>query len=301
MKRHNDFSPRPNYRAKLNEVGFDYEITQDKEYWREKVAYEFSREEINQIEKASNTLSEMCFKAVDYIIENNRFADLKIPEKFIPLIKKSWERDDFTLYGRFDLCFKDNEIKMFEYNADTPTSLLEASLAQYDWMKDNKLSDQFNFLHEQIIEQWRHYKTRYNPEMLYFATIEENQEDFRTTEYLMDLAHQAGLPVKFIYIDDIGSDGEYFYDLDDNKIKHLFKLYPWEWLVNENFADVLLKDNCLIIEPIWKMLLSNKALLPILWEMYPNHPLLLESHFSSEKFSGTYVKKPLLSREGATS
>lgn len=272
MKRHNDFSPRPNYRAKLNEVGFDYEITQDKEYWREKVAYEFSREEINQIEKASNTLSEMCFKAVDYIIENNRFADLKIPEKFIPLIKKSWERDDFTLYGRFDLCFKDNEIKMFEYNADTPTSLLEASLAQYDWMKDNKLSDQFNFLHEQIIEQWRHYKTRYNPEMLYFATIEENQEDFRTTEYLMDLAHQAGLPVKFIYIDDIGSDGEYFYDLDDNKIKHLFKLYPWEWLVNENFADVLLKDNCLIIEPIWKMLLSNKALLPILWEMYPNHP-----------------------------
>lgn len=299
MKRINSFKSRENYREKLHSIGFDYEITKDVQYWRENSAYQFSKKEIELIESATNELSNMCFNAVDYIIKNNLFNQLHIPEKFIPLIKKSWDRDDFTLYGRFDLCVKDGQVKMFEYNADTPTSLIEASLAQYEWMKDNNKKDQFNFIHEQLIEQWMHFKKRYNPTCLYFSTVEDNQEDFRTTEYLMDLANQAGINVKFIYLEDIGTDGEFFFDLDENKIEYLFKLYPWEWLVHEEFANVLLKDNCLVIEPIWKMLLSNKALLPILWEMYPKHKHLLKSSFNKNEIGSSFVKKPILSREGA--
>ena len=49
-------------------------------------------------------------------------------------------------------------------------------------------------------------------------------------------------------------------------------------------------------EPSWKMLLSNKAILPYLWAKHPNHPYLLPSYHTSR--SG-YIKKPTLGREGA--
>ncbi len=304
------FTARDNFRSKLHSVGFDYEVANDagRLNWREDRAYRFDSSEVQRIEQATKDLSDLCFRAVDYVIDNNLFEKFSIPEKFVPLIKESWERDDFTLYGRFDLAYKDNKIKMYEYNADTPTALVEAALAQHDWKEDNKLPDQYNFIHEQMIEQWKHFKKKYNMssllgknKVLYFSCISENQEDFRNTEYLMDLAHQAGIKTKFIYVEDIGSDGEFFYDLEENKIEYMFKLFPWEWMVHSDFADTILKDNCLFIEPIWKMILSNKALLPILSEMVKKSGestkhLLLESSF--EPLSGDYVRKPLLSREG---
>ena len=51
------------------------------------------------------------------------------------------------------------------------------------------------------------------------------------------------------------------------------------------------------IEPIWKMLWSNKAILPILWSLFPGHPNLLEA--SWHPLVGDKARKPLLAREGA--
>jgi len=48
------------------------------------------------------------------------------------------------------------------------------------------------------------------------------------------------------------------------------------------------------------MILSNKAILPILWKLNKNHLNLLEAHFEEDKhlLGLNYAKKPLLSREG---
>ena len=46
------------------------------------------------------------------------------------------------------------------------------------------------------------------------------------------------------------------------------------------------------------MILSNKAILAILWEMYPDHPNLLPSFFSAPHTSVPFVEKPFFSREG---
>lgn len=51
------------------------------------------------------------------------------------------------------------------------------------------------------------------------------------------------------------------------------------------------------IEPIWKMIWSNKAILAVLWEMFPDHPNLLQATMAPP--AGDAVAKPLLSREGA--
>jgi glutathionylspermidine synthase len=297
MKREKFFF-RTDYLKRLQEYGFDYHTVDDIPYWQEKAGYKFTSDEVEKLYAASKELSEMCLAAVQHVIDNNLFAKLKIPENCVALIKKSWNRDDFTFYGRFDLAMKDGQIKMYEYNADTPTSFLEAGLVQWYWKEDRKLKDQFNSIHESAIEQWKYLKEKENPKKIYFTCVRESLEDFRNTEYIMDLAKQAGHEVEFLFIDEVGCDGDYFYDADDNVIEYMFKLYPWEFMVHEDFGEALLKDNVRLIEPAWKMILSNKGILPILWELYPNHPLLLESKFEPLEGKG-YVKKPIFSREGA--
>jgi len=36
------------------------------------------------------------------------------------------------------------------------------------------------------------------------------------------------------------------------------------------------------IEPPWKAVLSNKGILPLLWEMFPGHPNLLPAYFEDD-------------------
>lgn len=299
MKRET-FLFRTDYMKRLKEYGFDYHTVDEIPYWQEKAGYKLTSKEVDDLYNVSKELEEMSLAAVQHVIDNNLFEKLKIPDVCIPLIKKSWERDDFTFYGRFDLAMKDGQIKMYEYNADTPTSFLEASLVQFYWKEDRKLKDQFNSIHEASIEQWKYLKQTKKPKKVYFACVRDSLEDFRNTEYIMDTASQAGLETEFIFMDDIGSDGDYIYDLDGNQIDFIFKLYPWEFMIQEDFGEVLLKDNVQLIEPAWKMILSNKGLLAILSEMYPNHPNLLHTSFEPLKdASKGYAKKPILSREGA--
>jgi len=137
---------------------------------------------------------------------------------------------------------------------------------------------------------------------MHFACAGDNEEDFVTVEYLRDTAVQAGFETKHLFMEDIGFSerDNLFCDLENEEIRFLFKLYPWEWLISEPFGEKLLSESIRLFEPPWKMLLSNKGILPLLWEMYPNHRLLLESHFEEGKMACTsYVKKPILSREGA--
>jgi glutathionylspermidine synthase len=108
------------------------------------------------------------------------------------------------------------------------------------------------------------------------------------------------------FIEDLGFDTNRrrFLDLADNEVRTYFKLYPWEWMWREPFAEHLKLELIQFIEPMWKMLLSNKGLLAVLWELYPGHPNLLPAFWTQEdclKACGDrgYVRKPMLSREGA--
>lgn len=163
--------------------------------------------------------------------------------------------------------------------------------------------DQFNSLHEKLIAKWRDLDP-YLLKPLYFAGLDTpgNPEDTLTLAYLEDTAQQGGLQTRRIPMLEIGWNNarQCFVDNAEHQIQSLFKLYPWETLLHEDFGPHALETYAGMswIEPIWKLLLSNKGLLPILWELYPNHPLLLESHFDSPHSMPAYVRKPLLSREG---
>ncbi len=84
-------------------------------------------------------------------------------------------------------------------------------------------------------------------------------------------------------------------------ISNLFKLYPWEFMLREMFSTKLEDAGVRWLEPAWKSIISNKALLPLLWEMFPNHPNLLPAYFAEDDHPQMekYVVKPIFSREGA--
>ena len=134
---------------------------------------------------------------------------------------------------------------------------------------------------------------------IHFSCVGDSEEDLGNLDYLRDVATQAGVDAKFIDIAHIGWDAiaKKFADDNNEEIKTLFKLYPWEWMVREAFGRNLLDSDIRIIEPAWKMLLANKAILPILWELYPDHPNLLPAYFEPQKFVTDFVKKPLRSEE----
>jgi glutathionylspermidine synthase len=314
-------TPRSDWQARVQRIGLTYHTLADGcPYWDETASWEFSAREIDRLEAATAEVQRLALAAGDAILDQDRLAQIGIPAAAVPAIRAAWTSEPPALYGRLDLAYDGSSIKLLEYNADTPTGLVEAAVAQWYWLEDCfPDADQFNSLHEKLIAKWKDLKG-YTTNPVYFADS-ASPEDRMTVSYLEDAAQQGGLRTQHIRMQDIGWDAKRscFVDLNNHAIGTLFKLYPWEWLLNEPFGPQALstlppmsplqqfgprKDrrmwgSMLWIEPIWKMLWSNKALLAILWELNPGHELLLPAYLDGPRELTSYVRKPLLGREGS--
>jgi len=300
---------RQNKAVRLESRGLSFHAWDN--YWKETAAYKFTTLQVDRIEAASNELLHMLEEAGDYIVNNHLLGQLGIPPQFHEVVAASWRNEDPTLYGRFDFAYNgEGWPKMLEFNADTPTSLLESAVSQWDWLEDVKpYSDQFNALHEKLVAQWNTIVTKrrptgVHPRRIHFASVSDNEEDWICVHYLMDTAVQAGFDVKHVFTEGLGFNHEtgYFVDQDDRQIDILFKLYPLEWMMREDFGVHLLSTKTQLVEPLWKAMFSTKAILPILWKLYPDHRLLLPAYFEHDVLPvgfTSYARKPLFSREGA--
>ncbi|MFE9570061.1 glutathionylspermidine synthase family protein [Streptomyces sp. NPDC006692] len=323
MERHR-IQPRPDWQRTVEEQGVIYPLTRYPDdslrpYWDESAYYSFTLPEVEALEETVEELHAMCLAAAAHIVEKGRFAELGIMDgRLADLVAESWRRraELPSLYGRFDLHYDGSgPAKMLEYNADTPTSLVEAASAQWFWMEDRfPGADQWNSLHERLVAAWKRQAPLLPPGPVHFAHSDGDElgEDLMTVAYLRETAEQAGLDTEALSVETIGWDSITGRFVDDRLrfIRACFKLYPWEWLTSDAFGPQVLEtlDNgggtgtTCWIEPAWKMLLSNKALLAVLWELYPGHPNLLPAYLDGARDLGLgrgYVAKPLLGREGA--
>ncbi len=295
--------PRAGWQERVRRVGLTYHtLDNGSPYWDESAYWEFSAAEIDRLEAATSEIQRLCLAAGEHIIAKNRFAEMRIPTAAVERIRETWRTEPPALYGRLDLAFDGREIKLLEYNADTPTALVEAAVAQWYWLKDVfPGADQFNSLHEKLVAKWKDLKP-YLAKTVYFGH-DTSDEDAMTVGYLRDTAEQAGLKTVAIRMKEIGwhAKRSRFVDLEQRPIESIFKLYPWEWLLSDRFApDVLATMNSMWwMEPIWKMLWSNKALLAILWELNPGHELLLPAYLDGPRTMTEFVTKPFCGREGA--
>ena len=294
--------PRGNWPEQLERIGLTYHSVEGG-YWREDVAYEFSESQIDCVESATAVLHQLYLDAVERVIREDRFADLQIPEAWRPCIIDSWERQEASLYGRFDLWYQGiGAPKLLEYNADTPTALLEAAVAQWFWLQEvSPGADQFNSVHERLIRRWAILRQQASTDLLHLACLDEYEEDRQNLIYLADTANQAGWRVQTLPVEQIGWEAKMrrFVDQQNQPIVVLFKLYPWEWLCQGAFAPYVSSSTMTVVEPAWKQLLSHKGLLALLWEWFPNHPNLLPASLAPLRERVAYVRKPFWSREGA--
>ncbi|SQI42872.1 Bifunctional glutathionylspermidine synthetase/amidase [Leminorella richardii] len=304
-------SERPNWREVATEFGFNFHTMYGEPYWCEDAYYQFTLAQVEELENATAEIHEMCLQVVEKVVDSEELLTrFSIPKHCWEFVRSSWKTQQPSLYSRLDLAYDGKSpAKLLENNADTPTSLYETAFFQWMWLEDQiaagKLpqgADQFNSLQDKLIERFAELKSRHGFNLLHFACCEDTEEDRGTVQYLQDCANEAGLPNEFLYIEEIGlGEKGQFTDTQDQVIGNLFKLYPWEFMFREMFSTKLTDAGVRWLEPAWKSIISNKALLPMLWKMFPNHPNLLPSYFSDEPHPelSHYVVKPLFSREGA--
>lgn len=310
-------TPRADWRGLAEEAGYDFHTSEDgHEVWNEGAAYVFTLAQVeDDIEAPTAELHRLCVALAAEIAGSPALMGrLGIPDWAHRLVTQSFRECEPHLYGRFDLAYDGRgPAKLLEYNADTPTALLETAVFQWRWLEDLRASgalpagaDQFNSVHERLIARLAEIG-RSRGATLHLTCMTEFPEDRGTVAYLADCAAQAGLGVRIVDVSDIGlhrdAGGVTFLDRSGTPVRLLFKLYPWEWMLRDGFGPAIAQAGTAFIEPAWKMVLSTKGILPLLWERHPGHPNLLPAYFEDDprKFDlgRSFVRKPLLGREGA--
>jgi glutathionylspermidine synthase len=266
---------------------------------------------------AANELYPMYVAAAEHVISNKLYQDLAIPPSLIPSIEHSWAHDNhWHIYGRFDLAGGQDglPIKLIEFNADTATCLPETALVQWASLKANGMDEhnQANNLYQSLVEQFATTKAQ-NPQMqpfMLFSGVEGAPEDDANLQILMEAAQEAGFKVAFEYIENVEfSEQEGVFRQNNEtgqyeKYNFWYKLLPWEYIAwdEPELTQILEKQTLtgktMVLNPAYTLLFQSKGILPILWQLYPDHPLLLASH-TQRPIGQKCVQKVMLGREGA--
>jgi glutathionylspermidine synthase len=302
---------RPNLAQAAVEHEFEFVQGSGIPFWDESAYYRFTWQQIEaDLTAPAEQIESLCFEVVGRAINDEEvLARLGIPDAFWDYVAASWNNQEKNLIGRMDFSYDgDGPAKLLEYNADTPTALYESSVFQWEWLEQAteiglvpEGADQFNHLHENLVQAFANADIR---GLLHLSCNAEIEDDKGTLDYFAECAEEAELETCFVGMADIGLDPENrFTDLEDRVIETLLKLYPWEWIMGEEFGAHVPACGARFIEPAWKTILSGKGLLPLMWEMFEGHPNLLPAYFEDDpraaELGDTYVRKPLWSRQGA--
>jgi glutathionylspermidine synthase len=302
----------------LESLGFVWHTDSDETPYISDKLVVLSEAEAEAYYEAGNELYDMFIEASQYVIDNNLFHDIGIPFNLVDLIKESWENDiHWHLYGRFDLAggIDGKPIKLLEFNADTPTALFETAIVQWAILKQNGMEEtaQFNGLYEALLDNFKRlvtldedvsdFESRYEGWQFLFTSIRGNSEEENTVRLLQHIATEAGYETAFAYIDEVEFSGEEGIFFNDTQYELWFKLIPWEDIALEEsdlamlLTQIVKNQKAIIFNPAYTLLFQSKGLLKVLWDLYPDHPLLLETSFEPLKRK-MQVEKPVFGREG---
>ena len=304
----------------LESIGFVWHTDSDNSSYISDEIVVINENEANAYYEATNELYDMFAEAGQYVIDNDLFHELNIPFNLVEIIKESWENEvHWHLYSRFDLAggIDGKPIKLIEFNADTPTSLFETAIIQWAMLKKNGLDEasQFNNLYEALkdnfkriitldsdIEKFEEYYSKLGWKIL-FSSISSSYEDINTTKLLQHIASEVGFNTDFEFIENVQFNDEGIYK-NDELFEFWFKLIPWEDIAIQEselaliLTEIIKEKKAIIFNPAYTLMFQSKAFMKVLWDLYPNHPLLLETSFEPLK-GKKQVEKRAFGREGA--
>ncbi len=304
----------------LEQIGFVWHTDSDESSYLSHQLVQVSEAEAEAYYEAGNTLYDMFVTAGDYVVEHNLFHEIGIPFNLIEQVKESWENDvHWHLYGRFDLAggIDGKPIKLLEFNADTPTALFETAIVQWAILKQNGMDEsrQFNIVYDKLLENFQRlvtleesveaFEARYEGWKFLFSAVKGSAEEENTVRLLQHIATEAGYETAFAFVDEVEFDSNEGIFYQDEPYELWFKLLPWEDIAIEAselgalLGDIIAKKKAIVFNPAYTLMFQSKGMMKILWDLYPDHPLLLETSFEPLK-GRKQVKKPIFGREGGS-
>jgi len=304
----------------LEQIGFVWHTDNDESSYLSHQLIQVSEAEAEAYYEAGNTLYDMFVTAGEYVVENDMFHEIGIPFNLISQIKESWENEiHWHLYGRFDLAggIDGKPIKLLEFNADTPTALFETAIVQWAILKQNGMDEsrQFNIVYDKLLENFQRLVTleesvedftkRYEGWKFLFTAVRGSAEEENTVRLLQHIATEAGYETEFAFMDEVEFDSKEGIFYQDESYELWFKLLPWEDIAIEEselgalLGDIISNQKAIIFNPAYTLMFQSKGIMKILWDLYPDHPLLLETSFAPLE-DKKQVKKPIFGREGGS-
>jgi glutathionylspermidine synthase len=302
----------------LKAIGWNWLIGQDTLPYITNEMVVVTEAEAENYYEAANQLYEMFVKAGQYVIDKQLLTKMGIPENLHQLIKFSWDDDShqWHLYGRFDLAggIDSKPIKLIEFNANTATCIPETAIIQSAQLVAAGLDQekQFNTVYESLVENFKRLRSM-NPDLdarLLLSGMEGYPEDDTNIEVLATAARDAGFYADTAYIENVefsADNGIFKYNSETDTSEQFdfwFSLVPWEFIgwdepeLAEILTQIITKRRAVAINPPYTLIFQSKYILKILWDLFPNHPLLLQT---SDKplVNKKQVEKVFLGREGA--
>lgn len=302
----------------LEDIGLSWHTDLDSTSYIDNELITISEQEAEAFYEAGNELFEMYSQAGEFVLQNDLLFELDIPPVLHEMIRQSWEEDiHWFLYGRFDLAggLDGKPIKLLEFNADTPTMLYESALIQWAMLKANGKDEnlQFNDISQALRDNFKRlitldshledFEQLYEGWKILFSSVKGNAEEEITTRFLLHLAKEAGFEGEFAFIDEVefSESGGTLYG--GQNYEFFFKLIPWENIAIDEpelaqiMREMMRNKNTIFLNPAYSLMFQSKRMLKILWDLFPNHPLLLPASFSP--LTSKQVCKHSFGREGA--
>lgn len=297
---------RPNWPQEVEKLGYGFFEPAGTPGWTEEAYFRLDPNEFRILEETAERVHRMCMSALKKVVDERLYPLFGIDVGIGKMITESWERNDPSICGRMNFVWNgDDPPQMFSYDADNPSGLFETAVMQPDWRAAHRFPEprQSDHLHDKLVARWRQLaKGRYNlaATPLYLTVMTPNTPEEHSLHFMGIAAQQGGWSAQYIPLQDIGWNGTYFTDAEEKEISWVLKRHPWNEIVETSFGPNIPVSGSIWIEPLWRMILENKAFLTLLTEMYPEHPNLLPT-YSSNRFttiSEQYVVKPTFGRGG---
>jgi len=281
-----------------------------------------------ELKRATNELHAMFLHATHVVLQDDDLLRrFNLPPVLWPRLRRSWEnRRTRMITGRFDFSLSERGLKVYEYNADSASCHMECGKVQCAWARHYDCTDgrcSGAELIPDLIEAW---KTAGVSGTVHIMRDHDAEETYHAL-FMKAAIEAAGIPCKVITgVSGLrwGDDGQVV-DAEGEPIRWVWKTWAWETVIDQiraecaddeenarlhrtrdpkqppRLADVLLRPEVMVFEPLWTLIPSNKAILPILWSMYPRHPYLLETTFdlTAKQEKKGYVTKPIVGRCGS--
>lgn len=281
-----------------------------------------------EIKRATNELHAMFLYATDVVMQDETLLEkFNIPHAVWPKLQMSWNnRRNQMITGRFDFSMSERGLKVYEYNADSASCYFECGELQGRWAKASGITEGWSpgeDLHQHLVDAWRRAGVEGTLHILQDDDLEESYHAL----YMQSALAKAGIDSKIIKgLEGLHWDAEgHVIDREGLRVQWIWKTWAWETALDQlreecsvdetrallhapsevpdgspRLVDVLLRKDVLVFEPFWTLIPSNKAILPVLWQLFPGHPYLLEAAFELNDSLATqaHVMKPIAGRCG---